>query len=53
MLVGCTSTESVEKKSEITISAAASLKNVLEEIKVNYEKEYQITINLNFAASGM
>lgn len=53
MLVGCTSTESVEKKSEITISAAASLKNVLEEIKVNYEKEYQVTINLNFAASGM
>lgn len=42
-----------EKKVELTISAAASLQDALNDIKVNFEKEHHnVKINYNFGASG-
>lgn len=49
-LSGC-SKDSKEKQN-ITISAAASLKEPLEEIKGIYEKENDVNITLNLGASG-
>lgn len=38
---------------ELTISAAASLQDALNDIKANFEKEHtNITLNFNFGASG-
>ena len=65
-LVGCSSTETKKdepkeqttaqeqnKESvELNVSAAASLKDALEEINVNYEKETGNKITLNLASSG-
>jgi len=49
-LFGC---QKKEENIEITISAAASLKEALYEIKEAFEKDYEnITINLNFGGSG-
>lgn len=61
LLVGCSnianlnSTEDSKTppKTEIVISAAASLKEVMEEIKPLYQEQYpQVAITYNFAASG-
>jgi molybdate transport system substrate-binding protein len=42
-----------EKSTELTVSAAASLKDTLEEIKIAYEKEHPaIKINFNLGSSG-
>lgn len=42
-----------EKKIELTVSAAASLQDALNDIKANFEKEYvDVKINFNFGASG-
>ncbi|MED3561933.1 molybdate ABC transporter substrate-binding protein [Bacillus xiapuensis] len=42
-----------QKTVELTVSAAASLQNALNDIKSNFEKEHaNITINYNFGASG-
>lgn len=42
-----------EKKVELTISAAASLQEALNEIKTTFEKEHSnVTVNYNFGASG-
>ncbi|WGX77066.1 hypothetical protein QJS64_08790 [Paraclostridium bifermentans] len=49
-LSGC-SKDSKEKQN-ITISAAASLKEPLEEINGIYEKENDVNITLNLGASG-
>lgn len=37
---------------EITVSAAASLKDALTEISANYQKESGVKVNLNFGSSG-
>ena len=56
---GCSSNEESKKqeagpeKVELTISAAASLQDAINEIKTAYEKENSnVKINLNFGASG-
>lgn len=42
-----------EKKVELTISAAASLQDALNEIKTTFEKEHSnVKVNYNFGASG-
>ncbi|MFP5112530.1 molybdate ABC transporter substrate-binding protein [Bacillaceae bacterium C204] len=42
-----------EKKVELTISAAASLQNALNDIKATFDKENpNVTVNYNFGASG-
>lgn len=42
-----------DREKEITISAAASLNEVLSQIAENYQKENKnITVNINFGASG-
>lgn len=42
-----------EKKVELTISAAASLQDALNEIKTTFEKEHSnVKVNFNFGASG-
>lgn len=42
-----------EKKVELTVSAAASLQEALNEIKANFEKEHtNVIVNYNFGASG-
>lgn len=52
LLIGCEATED-QNKVEITVSAAASLKDVLSEIAREYEAEnLDIDIILNFAGSG-
>lgn len=46
-------TETATKKHELIISAAASMKESLEEVKVEYEKKHpEVTITYNFGASG-
>ena len=41
------------EKVELTISAAASLQDALNEIKANFEKEQSnVKVNYNFGASG-
>ncbi|MDQ0229552.1 molybdate ABC transporter substrate-binding protein [Metabacillus malikii] len=53
LLVGCSSAKGGSNQTELTISAAASLKNVLEEIIAEYEKNHHnVQIKLNVAASG-
>ena len=55
LLSGCSKpeTDTDEKSVELTISAAASLQDSLEEIKEAYEKEHtNITIHYNFGGSG-
>jgi molybdate transport system substrate-binding protein len=61
---GCSADESAKKteeqnqevtgeKVELTISAAASLQDALNEIKANFEKEHpNVKVNYNFGASG-
>lgn len=44
--------EAQEEKKEILISAAASLKESMEELKGDYEKNNNITLTFNFGASG-
>lgn len=52
-LFGCASNTSGEINSkEVNISAAASLKDAMEEIKTNFQKRENIKIALNLAASG-
>lgn len=59
VMSGCSSNEESKKqnagseKVELTISAAASLQDAINEIKTAYEKENaNVKINLNFGASG-
>lgn len=54
---GCSTKEQTkevaEEQVELTVSAAASLKDSLNELKENFEKEYtHIKINFNFGSSG-
>ncbi|WP_010283512.1 molybdate ABC transporter substrate-binding protein [Bacillus timonensis] len=52
---GCSSpkTNQESEKVELTVSAAASMQNVLEELTKSFEKEYPtIKISFNFGASG-
>ncbi len=63
-MAGCSSNEQTkkpdeqkqevyEKTVEVTISAAASLQDALNEIKANFEKEHtNVKVNFNFGASG-
>lgn len=54
-ITGCnfSKTESSSKTVNLTISAAASLQESMEEIKVNFEKEHpNITLTLNYGSSG-
>ncbi|WP_223588069.1 molybdate ABC transporter substrate-binding protein [Neobacillus bataviensis] len=56
-LSGCSTKEqkeaASEKKVELTISAAASLQNALNDIKADFEKKHpNVIINYNFGASG-
>lgn len=53
-LAGC-ATKGEDKdtvKKEIVISAAASLREALEELKVEYENNENVTLTFNFGASG-
>jgi len=51
VVAGCASTK--EEQIGLNISAAMSMKSVLQELKKMYEEQHpDITINLNFAASG-
>ncbi|EJO5347639.1 molybdate ABC transporter substrate-binding protein [Clostridium botulinum] len=51
-LVGCGNGQTKEKKEEITVSAAASLKESLDSIGPIFEKESGVKVNFNFASSG-
>jgi molybdate transport system substrate-binding protein len=50
--LGCSPASTEEPKVELTISAAASLKDALEEIEKQYEQKNEVNLLLNFAASG-
>ncbi|WP_026573635.1 molybdate ABC transporter substrate-binding protein [Bacillus sp. UNC438CL73TsuS30] len=58
IMAGCSSNQQAkkpkeQKKVELTVSAAASLQNALNDIKTKFEKEHpNIVINYNFGASG-
>ena len=54
MAVGCGSKESTttEKTTELTILAAASLTDVMEEIKTMYEADHNVELTFSFAGSG-
>ena len=54
VLSACSTEESATNNNiELTVSAAASLKNALHEIKVAYEKEHEnVTIHFNYGGSG-
>lgn len=57
MMSGCSTNQqgkpSTNKKVELTVSAAASLQDALNDIKAAYEKAHpNVTINYNFGASG-
>ncbi|SFA86890.1 molybdate ABC transporter substrate-binding protein [Clostridium frigidicarnis] len=51
-LAACEKNYVNEEKKSITISAAASLKEGLEEIKPEFEKKYNVNIAFNFGGSG-
>lgn len=51
LLTGCSHDESPERK-EITVSAAASLKDALSVIEKDYEKTHDVDIKFNYGASG-
>ncbi|OCA90519.1 molybdate ABC transporter substrate-binding protein [Bacillus sp. FJAT-27225] len=54
-LTGCSTTKQndADHEVELTVSAAASLQNALNDIKASFEKEHpNIKINYNFGASG-
>lgn len=50
LLTGCSHDESPERK-EITVSAAASLKDALSVIEKDYEKTHDVDIKFNYGAS--
>jgi molybdate transport system substrate-binding protein len=53
LLTHTTSTVTAQSNASLLVSTAASLKNVMEEIKGNYQQSKPgITINYNFGASG-
>ncbi|QAS61093.1 molybdate ABC transporter substrate-binding protein [Clostridium septicum] len=52
LLMGCSSKKNEVKNKEITISIAASLKDPIEKIKEEYEKNNNVKININAAGSG-
>lgn len=49
---GCSSTPSTNEEISLTIAAAVSLTDALEEIKEGYEKEHAVNITFNLAGSG-
>src|SRR5690348_16659909 len=54
-LSGCSTngTAKQKKKVELTISAAASLQDALNDIKASFQKKHpNVTVNYNFGASG-
>lgn len=51
-LVGCSKQDTKNTEEEITVSAAASLKESLEEIEPIFEKESGIKVTFNFGGSG-
>lgn len=53
VMSGCAASKDKEKPAEITISAAASLKNVLTELEKNFSNENpHINVSFNFGGSG-
>jgi molybdate transport system substrate-binding protein len=50
--MSCSSPSTHRSEIELTISAAASLKDALEEIEEVYEQQNEVDLLLNFAASG-
>lgn len=50
--ISCSSPSIDYSKIELTISAASSLKDALEEIEEVYEHQNEVELHLNFAASG-
>lgn len=56
VLVGCATEgqtrEEGQKPTQLTISAAASLNDALQEIKKQYEKEHQIRLQFNIGGTG-
>lgn len=51
-LVGCGSSANNSDKKEITILAAASLTDVCDEIKKEYEKDHDVVLNFSYGSSG-
>ncbi|MFB1082680.1 molybdate ABC transporter substrate-binding protein [Jeotgalibacillus sp. JSM ZJ347] len=49
---GCSATQEESKSSELTVSAAASLQDVLGEIEAQFEEETGIEVTLNYGSSG-
>ncbi len=52
LLSGCVQSSTRDTSKDITVCAAASLKEALEEIKPDFEESYNIRLTLNLAASG-
>ncbi|WP_186431047.1 molybdate ABC transporter substrate-binding protein [Clostridium sp. BSD9I1] len=52
IFIGCSSSSTKETDKSLVMSAASSLMEPLNEIKNNFEKENNIKININYAASG-
>ena len=48
----CSGTKTKNVKEEITVFAAASLTDVITDLAANFEKEHNVTVKLNLAASG-
>ncbi|WP_246945362.1 molybdate ABC transporter substrate-binding protein [Bacillus pinisoli] len=51
-LIGCSINEESTQNKELTIAAAASLADALQEVKANYEEKYKTQINYSFGSSG-
>lgn len=48
----CSENKNAANKNEITVSAAASLQDAFREIGAEFEKQHNVKVNFNFAASG-
>ena len=53
LLFACgTGADNIEAKKEITVSAAASLTEIMDELKPIFEEKYNTTLTVNLASSG-
>ncbi|WP_342468633.1 molybdate ABC transporter substrate-binding protein [Ureibacillus sp. FSL K6-3587] len=53
ILAACSNSDQESEKVKLTVSAAASLKDALEEIKQHYEKEHpDVSLTFNYGSSG-
>lgn len=53
ILAACSNSDQESKEVKLTVSAAASLKDALDEIKQHYEKEHpDVSLTFNYGSSG-